>query len=272
MSQAGGQKPAANRMTLQTFKARLGGASKGFKLLKKKRDALKAKFQVIFRPAFKILSPTCSRRLHLPALLKEIVDTKLKVGEGLKDGAFSLAKAHYASSGDDIASTVIERAKRPSITTKLYPDNVAGVSIPLFKMSYDASKDSSAQTLGVACGGAVINAARETYRKAVVSLVKLASLQTAFHTLDEEIKMTSRRVNALEYVLIPRIEDIIHYITQEMDEQAREEFFRVKKVVEKKKVKLQKEKDEMAAAGKRTEAAIDAPSMLATKKDEDLIF
>eukprot|EP00913_Durusdinium_trenchii_P030805 g28850.t1 len=207
MSQAGGQKPAANRMTLQTFKARLGGASKGFKLLKKKRDALKAKFQ---------------------ALLKEIVDTKLKVGEGLKDGAFSLAKAHYASSGDDIASTVIERAKRPSITTKLYPDNVAGVSIPLFKMSYDASKDSSAQTLGVACGGAVINAARETYRKAVVSL--------------------------------------------EMDEQAREEFFRVKKVVEKKKVKLQKEKDEMAAAGKRTEAAIDAPSMLATKKDEDLIF
>ena len=69
----------------------------------------------------------------------------------------------------------------------------------------------------------------------------MASLQTAFHTLDEEIKMTSRRVNALEYVLIPRIEEIIHYITQaawgvnvwrlteEMDEQAREEFFRVKK-------------------------------------------
>ena len=83
--------------------------------------------------------------------------------------------------------------------------------------------------------------------QAVTSLVQLASLQTAFHTLDEEIKMTSRRVNALEYVLIPRIEDIIHYITQEMDEQAREEFFRVKKVVEKKKQKLQKEKDEMEA-------------------------
>eukprot|EP00439_Symbiodinium_sp_Y106_P009880 s6940_g1.t1 len=42
MSSAGGQRPPANRMTLQTFKARLGGASKGFKLLKKKRDALKA--------------------------------------------------------------------------------------------------------------------------------------------------------------------------------------------------------------------------------------
>merc|ERR1712056_77219 len=93
-------------------------------------------------------------------------------------------------------------------------------------------------------GGAVISACRETYLKAVVALIKLASLQTSFKTLDEEIKMTSRRVNALEYVLIPRIEVVLAYITQEMDEQAREEFFRVKKVVEKKKVKLAREKQE----------------------------
>merc|ERR1712032_1378170 len=97
-------------------------------------------------------------------------------------------------------------------------------------------------TLGVSHGGAVINACRIEYLKAVTSLIKLASLQTAFKTLDEEIKMTSRRVNALEYVLIPRIEDTIQYITQEMDEQAREEFFRVKKVVEKKKAKLARER------------------------------
>merc|ERR1740121_1780147 len=55
-------------------------------------------------------------------------------------------------------------------------------------------------------------------------------------------KMTSRHVNALEYVLIPRIEVVIAYIILEMDEQTREEFFRVKKVVEKKKAKLEKEK------------------------------
>merc|ERR1719159_1438339 len=110
-------------------------------------------------------------------------------------------------------------------------------------MTHDPTKDTSAATLGVAHGGAVINACRGEFLKAVTQLVRLASLQTAFKTLDEEIKMTSRRVNALEYVLIPRIEDIIHYITQEMDEQAREEFFRVKKVVQKKKVKLEKEKE-----------------------------
>merc|ERR1711992_340305 len=107
---------------------------------------------------------------------------------------------------------------------------------------------------GVAHGGAVIKSCRDTYVKATIQLIRLASLQCAFTTLDEEIKMTSRRVNALEYVLIPRIESIIHYITQEMDEQAREESFRVKKVVEKKKAKLAKEKLE-------AENAMDAPSM-----------
>merc|ERR1712039_1130175 len=150
--------------------------------------------------------------------------------------------AQWANSGDDITSTVVERAKKPSVLCKLVAENVAGVSIPVFKMTHDATKDTSAQTLGIAHGGAVINACRETYLKAIQQLVRLASLQTAFKTLDEEIKMTSRRVNALEYVLIPRIEDIIHYIDQEMDEQAREEFYRVKKVVEKKKAKLAREK------------------------------
>jgi V-type H+-transporting ATPase subunit D len=108
------------------------------------------------------------------------------------------------------------------------------------------------------------------YLKAVTNLVRLASLPTAFMTLDVEIKMTSRRVNALEYVLIPRIEMIIKYINQEMDEQTREEFFRVKKVVQKKWQRMEREKllqDALAAA-----AAIDAPSLIGGKKDDGIMF
>merc|ERR1719362_2105318 len=107
-------------------------------------------------------------------------------------------------------------------------------------MMHDPTKD-QAGTLGVGHGGAVIQTNRKVHQHAVMTLIKLASLQTTFVTLDEEIKMTSRRVNALEYVLIPRIEDIIAVMVQEMDEQAREEFYRVKKVVEKKKDKKAKE-------------------------------
>lgn len=250
------QRPPANRMQLQVYKARLTGASKGHKLLKKKRDALKTRFSV---------------------LLKDIVETKLFVGNGLKDAAFSLAKANWAIAGDDITATVIEKAKRPSIVCKLIAENVAGVSIPAFKMNHDATKDTTVDTLGVAHGGAVIKSCRDTYFKSVAALIKLASLQTAFKTLDEEIKMTSRRVNALEYVLIPKIEDIVKYIDQEMDEQAREEFFRVKKVVEKKKQKLELERlqllKEMEAKGTPVLPPMDVPSALdATGKDEDVVF
>ena len=54
-------------------------------------------------------------------------------------------------------------------------------------------------------------------------------------TLDEVIKVTSRRVNALEHVVIPRIQSYIQYIKKVLDEQAREDFFRLKKLTDKKK-------------------------------------
>merc|ERR1712060_863978 len=141
-----------------------------------------------------------------------------------------------------------------SMTVQLKGDSVAGVAIPSFKLLRDPTKEANVETLGVGHGGAVIQANRKIHQQAVKILVSMGSLQTAFKTVDEEIKMTSRRVNALEYVLIPKIEDIIAVMIQEMDEQAREEFFRVKKVGQKKKEKLAKEALEKQVV---VEAAID---------------
>lgn len=114
--------------------------------------------------------------------------------------------------------------------------------------------------------------------------------QTAFVILDEVIRMTNRRVNAIEHVIIPRLENTISYITSELDEMDREEFFRLKKVQAKKK------KDEVAEGDKRARAAeasergertagskgrgagsnqIDegkSEDMLGAGKDEDVIF
>jgi V-type H+-transporting ATPase subunit D len=68
--------------------------------------------------------------------------------------------------------------------------------------------------------------AREVYAKAVETLVELASLQAAFMILDEVIRATNRRVNAIEHVVIPRLENTIKYVISELDEMDREEFFR----------------------------------------------
>lgn len=68
-------------------------------------------------------------------------------------------------------------------------------------------------------------------------------------TLDEIIKVTNRRVNAIDHVIIPRIERTISYITTELDEAEREEFFRLKKIQEKKKKMKARKEAELAGKG-----------------------
>jgi V-type H+-transporting ATPase subunit D len=128
------------------------------------------------------------------------------------------------------------------------------------------------------------------YSKAVETLVELASLQvipslsvltqTAFVILDEVIKVTNRRVNALEHILIPRTENTIKYINSELDELDREEFYRLKKVQGKKKRDVAvaeeeaKKKDaDLEAQGRSVSSGPegDGQDVLGTQ-DEDLIF
>ena len=98
--------------------------------------------------------------------------------------------------------------------------------------------------------------------------------------LDEVIKVTNRRVNALEHVLIPRTENTIKYINSELDELDREEFYRLKKVQGKKKRDAmiaeedsKKKAAEMAVVQKsqQTEEDTAAEDVLGTQ-DEDVIF
>jgi hypothetical protein len=84
--------------------------------------------------------------------------------------------------------------------------------------------------LGLAGGGRAIANCREKYTNLLALMIKLASLQTAFLTIDEALKVTNRRVNALENVTIPRIEETLAYINKELDELEREDFTRLKKV------------------------------------------
>merc|ERR1719213_572927 len=235
-------RPPANRMMLQQFKSRYAGAKKGHGLLKKKRDALKARFQ---------------------QMLKEIVVAKKGVATGIKDCSFAMAKSSWASG--NISSTVIERVKKPSSMLKAAAENVAGVYLPKFVLSRDESKDSTFEMMGVGAGGQVVQTTRQQHIDTLTVLIKLASLQTSFVTLDNAIKTTSRRVNALEYVVMPRIEGIIAHIKSEMDEMEREEFFRVKKVVEKKRQKLELVRLEELAEKQAVESALGA-------KDPDLLF
>mmetsp|Transcript_1994 Transcript_1994/g.3422 ORF Transcript_1994/g.3422 Transcript_1994/m.3422 type:complete len:255 (+) Transcript_1994:316-1080(+) len=240
---------------LAMIKARLAGATKGHALLKKKADALTIKFRQI---------------------LKKIVDTKTKMGKSLKTSSFALTEAKYAA-GDNVKHTIFDNVEAAQVRVKASTDNVAGVKLPKFEYVND-STESKMDMTGLGKGGQQIQGCRQSYLKAVELLVDLASLQTSFLALDTAIKTTNRRVNALENVVKPKLENTIAYIKGELDELEREEFFRLKKVQAKKKRDMDaKEEAEKAAREKGITAsslapAYEAPSLLETVQDDDLLF
>jgi len=212
-------------MTLAVEKGKLKGAEQGYSLLKRKSEALTKRFRDI---------------------TKRINDAKRKMGRVLQTAAFSLAEVSYAVGGNigyQVQESVSGKAR---FKVKARQENVSGVYLPQFETEIDESINDF-KMAGLGRGGQQVQRAREVYTKAVETLVDLASLQTAFVILDEVIKVTNRRVNAIEHVIIPRTENTIAYINSELDEVDREEFYRLKKVQEKKQEAIVVEEAEDAA-------------------------
>merc|ERR1711964_923663 len=152
--------------------------------------------------------------------------------------------------------------------------NVSGVFLPAFE-SYTTEGNNDFGLTGLGKGGQQVQRCRETYARAVETLVELASLQTAFVILDEVIKVVNRRVNAIEHVIIPRTENTIKYINSELDELDREEFYRLKKVSNKKQrdqaaadaeILAQREKQKQKDAGQENGA--DTVDVLGEHEDD----
>ncbi|KKA25295.1 H(+)-transporting two-sector ATPase [Rasamsonia emersonii CBS 393.64] len=205
------------------------------------------------------------------------------MGRVMQIAAFSLAEVSYAVGGD-IGFQVQESAKQARFRVQAKQENVSGVLLPQFESIISESSNDFGLT-GLGKGGQQVQRCRETYARAVETLVELASLQTAFVILDEVIKVVNRRVNAIEHVIIPRTENTIKYINSELDELDREEFYRLKKVSNKKQrdnaaqdAEIQAKRQEQEQAKKENGAAAEADKdqaptdLLAQEEDQDVIF
>lgn len=232
------------RQTLQIMKTKLIGAKKGHSLLKKKADALSMRLRNLLRP---------------------ILEAKEAMGAAFKDGNFALAEVKYVAG--DIKPIIIENVSEATKRVETRVDNVAGVKVPAFK-AVNKEVDSEDLT-GMSQGGQQLAKARKTFSSSVDVLIQLATLQTSFMILDEAIKVTSRRVNALDTVVIPRISNTVAYIKSELDELEREEFFRLKRSQDKKKKEIKlKELAKLEAS----QVTADAESALEPLADKDLMF
>ncbi|KAH0789830.1 V-type proton ATPase subunit D [Histomonas meleagridis] len=204
------------RMELQNLKSKCTAAVRGHDLLKKKSDALTLKFR---------------------SLLRDIRETKLQVGELAKEALFAFTEVKFVAS--DISPTVIQSVTNMPQMLFMTIDNIAGVRVPNFQR---VNTGNDVNTLvGLSRGGQQIQKAREAFSNLLDALIRLSMLQTSFGIIDEVLKITNRRVNAMEYVIIPRYQNTIAFVNDGLEEEERESFYRLKKVQQKRKEMAEQE-------------------------------
>ena len=168
---------------------------------------------------FNIITNPIHPQVKFRDYAKAIAETKANMSSDAASAFFSLTQAEYAAG--NFKNKVAEGPMTARIRVGAGVDNVAGVKIPVFTL-YETGATADNQSLGLVGGGKKIQNVRDKFTNFIEMLIKLASLQTSFVTLDEALKVTNRRVNALENVTIPKIQAVLDYISRELDELERE--------------------------------------------------
>ena len=135
--------------------------------------------------------------------------------------------------------------EHPEITVE--SKNIMGVVVPQIE-STRVKKSLDQRGYGVLGTSARIDEAADGYEQLLESVILAAEVETAMRKLLNEIETTKRRVNALEFKLLPELRENKEFIEQKLEEQEREEIFRMKKIKAKKEREEAEERAEAEAA------------------------
>lgn len=193
------------RMELRRLKNRLKTAKRGHKLLKDKSDEMIRQFMLYVRE---------NKRL------REEVEEEL--GDSLK--SFMLARA---VSSDAVIEEAIAMPTA-KVTLETSSKNVMSVNVPVFSVKEGESKD--LYPYSFASVTSELDSSISSLTELLPKLLKLAEVEKTCNMLADEIEKNRRRVNALEYVMIPQLEETIKYIVMKLDENERGATTRLMKV------------------------------------------
>ncbi|MEZ3144302.1 V-type ATP synthase subunit D [Halobaculum sp. MBLA0143] len=142
----------------------------------------------------------------------------------------------------------------PEITTQ--SNNIMGVVVPQIDSS-KVKKNIDERGYGLLGSSARIDEAADAYEELIESIILAAEVETAMKKMLDEIETTKRRVNALEFKLLPELRDNQEYIEQKLMEQEREEIFRLKKIKAKKEEEEKEEREAEAAEAETEEESVE---------------
>lgn len=197
------------RMNLLQRRNQLRIAQQGVDLLKRKRDALVADF-------FKIVRESLAAREQLAAACREAY-VMLTLAKAL-EGREALEAAAMSSHRDILLDIDI----RNVWGTKIPEVAMAEVHRPLLERAQNLVA-TSARTIE----------STSNFEEIIVAILAVAATEIKLRKIGEEIKKTTRRVNALEQVVIPRLRGETRYIASVLEQRAREDVFRLKRIKKK---------------------------------------
>ena len=161
----------------------------------------------------------------------------------------SIDKARAMEGDVTVRGAAAALKEHPEITVQ--SRNLMGVVVPEIESSR-VRKTLDQRGYGVLGTSARIDEAADAYEQLLEQIVLAAEVETAMRKLLNEIETTKRRVNALEFKLLPQLRENQEYIEQKLEEQEREEVFRMKKIKDKKE---EEEKEQEAAEAREEEEA-----------------
>ncbi|MEF8842585.1 MAG: V-type ATP synthase subunit D [Haloarculaceae archaeon] len=198
------------RKNLMQIEDRIDLSERGHDTLEKKRDGLIMEFMDILDQA-------------------QDVRSELEADYDRAQEAIDMARAMDGDVAVRGAAAALK--EHPEITTQ--SKNIMGVVVPQIESS-KVRKDLDERGYGLLGSSARIDEAADAYEELVEKVILAAEVETAMKKMLEEIETTKRRVNALEFTLLPQLYENQEYIEQKLEEQEREEIFRMKKIKAKK--------------------------------------
>ncbi len=196
------------RMELLKLKEKVKLAEKGHRLLKEKRDALIMEF-------FNILEDARRVRKEAEAILAEAFQRLVMVE--MTAGPSRLSEAALAASTKD------------SLNLDFGSQSIMGIKVPVLRMGSTTRKIAE-RGYSLTDTTSMVDEAASKFEEVLTAIVRLAEVEESIKRLAEEIESTKRRVNALEYIVIPRLVATVKYIKMRLDEMERENFFKLKRI------------------------------------------
>ena len=197
------------RMELTRLKRKLATAMRGHKLLKDKRDELMRQFLELVR-----------RNMALRE--------KVEAGIRYAQGNFALARAAMRDAALDAALLVPGQEIRLEAGER----NVMSVNVPQFTYSFRNADPGGIYSYGLSFTAGDLDDAVKALSDILADMILLAETERGCQLMAAEIEKTRRRVNALEYVMIPQMQETIKYISMKLDENERSTQIRLMKVKE----------------------------------------